>query len=118
MTSSFELHNVKGGKLEKVRYILHEFDDGTKVKFKIETDRSVHELDTSNQKVRIISRVYKSKFCPHSIDTRELDYQMLDQWVADNCCGLWYRGGFATYNFQQEDDAIYFKLTWGDVGGD
>ena len=108
-----EMYTVKGGKLEKVRFVHHIFDENVLVKFRIEKDRSVHEIITSSRKAKMRSRAYKGQFCPHAIETEELDYHMLDKWVADNCCGLWYRGGFDDYHFQQEEDAVLFKLTWG-----
>lgn len=113
---TLEIHAVKGGKLEKVRYILHEFDDGVTAQFRIDIDRSLHEVKSSSKAATFASKVGKSKLCPHAVDTIELDFVMLDKWVFDNSVGLWYRGGFKTYHFQDEEDAVFFKLTWGSVG--
>jgi len=108
-----ELHRInKKGRLEKVRYVSHEVD-GQLVQFRVDTDRQIHEVPGRNKKASMRSRAYKNVLCEHAIDTRELDYNMLDEWVAENCCGLWFRGGFNTYNFNKEDDAVLFKLTWG-----
>lgn len=111
--NALEIHTVKGGKLEKVRFVQHQFEDGTTAQFRVDKDRSVHEVKSSNRKASMNSRAYKSQLCPFSVDTDELDYKMLDDWVRENSCGLWFRGGFKTYNFQQDADAVFFKLTWG-----
>ena len=110
---ALELHMTKGGKLEKVRYVSHMFE-GRPVQFRIEKDRQIHEVRGKGRRASIQSRACKTALCAHSVSTRELDYHMLDEWVADNCRGLWFRGGFNVYNFQQDNDAVLFKLTWGD----
>ena len=110
---ALELHMIKGGKLEKVRYITHIFN-GLPVQFRIEKNRQIHELRSTKSNIKIKSRACKLNICPHSIDTCELDYNMLDEWVTDNCCGLWFRGGFNIYNFNLDEDAVLFKLTWGE----
>lgn len=110
---NLELHKInKKGRLEKMRYVSHEVD-GYIVNFSVDTNRQMHELSSKNKKTSMRARAYKNVLCKYSIDTCELDYQMLDEWVADNCCGLWFREGFNTYNFHKEEDAILFKLSWG-----
>lgn len=110
---SIELHMSKGEKLEKVRYVTHTFE-GRPIQFRIEKDRSIHEVSTKGPKAKIQSRTCKIQLCPHFFDMKELDYKMVDKWVVENCSGLWFRGGFKTYHFQQDYDAVLFKLTWVD----
>ncbi|NJO59836.1 MAG: hypothetical protein HC836_16505 [Richelia sp. RM2_1_2] len=104
---NYELENYRGNRLEKS---IHSYDeyDGHMVQFKIDQDRRVSEVGSS-----LYSRVYKSILCPHKVETHELEYTMLDEWVIENSRGCWWRGGFTTYYFQYDDDAVFFKLSWG-----
>ena len=99
--------------INESRFVLHMFDDGTKVKFRVDNKRMVHGISSSSKKANALSRVYRCTLCPHVVDTRELDFNDIDKWVVEALHGLWFRGGFNRYCFQLEEDAVLFKLTWG-----
>lgn len=99
--------------VDQSRLVLHEFDDGTKVKFRVDENRIVHEISSSSKKATIISKIYKQELCQHRVDTKELDFREMDKWIIETLSGLWFRGGFDRYYFQLEEDAVTFKLTWG-----
>lgn len=107
---TFELKTYKDGKTVIERLVTSEYNS-TIVQYKVSEDRRVSEIGSE-----LSSRVYKKVLCPYHVVTRELDYNMLDDWVITNLTGLWWRGGFSVYYFEHDHDAVLFKLTWGIIG--
>lgn len=59
-----------------------------------------------------------NEYLPHRVElytSLKTDMDTQYQWVRDNLQGIWARsfGRYRIYFFQNENDAILFKLRWG-----
>ncbi len=100
------------GAVEKIRWVAYDFGN-QKIKFKVNKDRKILVSEPISKSAKNTANNYKRILCPYHIDTREFDYEMLDEWVIENSTGLWFREGYSLYGFQIDNDAAFFKLTWG-----